>query len=39
VYVAACPDEQALIDACNLYASIAVNCSGGLDAGIDAAPP
>lgn len=38
-YVAACPNETDLLDACNLYASIALSCSGGADAGIDAASP
>jgi hypothetical protein len=38
-YVAACPNESQLLDACNLYASIADSCSGGADAGIDAASP
>jgi hypothetical protein len=38
-YVAACPDETALLAACNIYSSIALSCSGGADAGIDAAAP
>jgi len=39
-YVAACPDEQALIDACgNTFKSLAVTCAGGPDAGIDASAP
>jgi hypothetical protein len=39
-YVAACPDEQGLIDACGTtFKSLAVTCAGGPDAGIDAAAP
>jgi hypothetical protein len=39
-YVAACPDEQGLIDACGTtFKSLAVSCAGGPDAGIDAAAP
>jgi hypothetical protein len=39
-YVAACPDEAGLIAACgSTFKSLAVNCAGGPDAGIDAAAP
>lgn len=38
-YVAACPNESELLDACNIYASIGVSCSGGPDGGLDAAAP
>ncbi len=35
-YVGACPNESALLAACNVYGSIAAGCAGGPDAGIDA---
>lgn len=35
-YVAACPNEAALLKYCNIYGSIAAGCAGGPDAGIDA---
>jgi hypothetical protein len=38
-YVAACPNEQELLDACTIYSSITLSCSGGADGGVDAAPP
>lgn len=38
-YVAACPEEGMLLDACSLYASIGLSCSGAVDGGIDAAAP
>lgn len=38
-YVAACPNETELLDACGLYASIGLSCAGALDGGIDAAAP
>jgi hypothetical protein len=34
-YVAACPNETALLDQCNTYSSIAYGCSGGLDGGAE----
>lgn len=40
VYVAACPEEADYLKACNnVFASIAVNCAGGTDAGIDSSAP
>ena len=38
-YVAACPDESALLDACTVYTAITLSCSGGADGGVDAAAP
>lgn len=39
-YVAACPDETALIETCgNIYKEIAVICGGGPDGGLDASAP
>lgn len=38
-YVAACPKETELLDACTIYSSIAISCSGGTDGGIDATAP
>jgi hypothetical protein len=35
-YVAACPNETALLTTCNLYESIALGCGGGADGGLDA---
>jgi hypothetical protein len=38
-YVAACPEESDLLDACTVYTSITLSCSGGADGGVDAASP
>ena len=35
-YASACADEVNLLKVCNIYGAIATQCSGGVDAGIDA---